>query len=546
MARRRVGAEKRRPAELFDDDRAPEPADGQDLARHSGFTELPDIRAQAPARGAQGQAQGRRCLALAVPRVDLNPALELGYGYSSGHWVFNIFQRGKGVNRLPEGTPAGGWKPGPLDGRICYNPGMLDPKFVYENRDLVAKKCADRGFALDLSEFIRLYEMRKETLLKAEDLRARRNKASELVAQLKRTHQDASAVIAETKGVGDEIKALEEELKEWDEKIRLTLLNIPNPPHDSVPVGKDSSVNVEARRVGQPRAFDFEPLAHWDIGTNLGILDFERAAKITGSRFTVYLGAAARMERALINFMLDIHTRERGFTEVLPPFIANEVSMTGTGNLPKFAQDLFKLEGFPWYLVPTAEVPLTNYYRDEIVDGAILPRRLAAYTPCFRSEAGSYGKDIRGLIRQHQFNKVEMMIFSAPEKSFDELEYMTAGGEEVLKRLELPYRVVTLCTGDMGFASQKTYDIEVWMPTRNGYMEISSCSNCGDFQARRSNIRFRREPKAKPEFVHTLNGSGLAVGRTVSAILENYQQKNGSVAIPPALRPYMDGMDVIK
>jgi seryl-tRNA synthetase len=422
---------------------------------------------------------------------------------------------------------------------------MLDPKFVYENTGLIQEKCASRGFALDLSEFLTLYEARKERLIRADGLRAKRNQDSELVARLKREKKDASAVIAETKGIGDEIKTLDEELKRYDEKIRLTLLNIPNLPHDSVPVGKDSSANVEVRRVGEPRVFDFPPLAHWDLGQNLGILDFERASKITGSRFTVYLGAAARMERALINFMLDIHTRERGFTEVLPPFIANEASLTGTGNLPKFAQDLFKIENFPWYLVPTAEVPLTNYYRDEIIDGSILPRRFAAYTPCFRSEAGSYGKDIRGLIRQHQFNKVEMMIFSLPEKSFDELDYMTAGAEEVLKRLDLPFRTVTLCTGDMGFASQKTYDIEVWMPSRPGYMEISSCSNCGDFQARRANIRFRRGPKAKPEIVHTLNGSGLAVGRTVSAIFENYQQKDGSILIPTALQGYMDGMEKI-
>ncbi len=422
---------------------------------------------------------------------------------------------------------------------------MLDPKFVLENVDLVRQKCEQRGFALDLTEFLRLSEAKKQALHKAEDLRARRNKASEQVAQMKRQGQDASALIAETKGVGDEIKALDEELKAYDEKIRLTLLNIPNPPHDSVPVGRDSSGNVEVRRVGAPPVFDFKPLAHWDVGTNLGLLDFERASKITGARFTVYLGAAARLERALISFMLDIHTRERGFTEVLPPFIANETSLTGTGNLPKFAQDLFKLENYPWYLVPTAEVPLTNYYRDEIIDASILPRRFAAYTPCFRSEAGSYGKDVRGLIRQHQFNKVEMMIFSLPETSFDELEWMTAGAEEVLKRLGLAYRVVTLCTGDMGFASRKTYDIEVWMPSRNGYMEISSCSNCGDFQARRANIRFRREPKAKPEIVHTLNGSGLAVGRTVAAIMENFQDEDGFVVIPEALRPYMDGRAII-
>ncbi len=419
---------------------------------------------------------------------------------------------------------------------------MLDPKFVLENAGLVTDKCAQRGVRIDLSDFLRLSEAKKETLREVEELRSRRNKASEEVARLKRSGGDPSALIAETKQVGGKIKALEDELKPLEERIRETLLNIPNLPDDSVPVGADASGNVEVRRAGEPRDFDFEPLAHWDLGTGLGILDFDRAAKIAGSRFTVSLAAAARLERALINFMLDLHTRERGFTEVLPPFIANEASLTGTGNLPKFAQDLFKLESYPWYLIPTAEVPLTNYHRDEILDGAALPKRLAAYTPCFRSEAGSYGKDIRGLVRQHQFNKVEMMVFSLPENSMDELESMTAGAEEVLKRLGLSYRIVALCTGDMGFASRKTYDLEVWMPSRRGFMEISSCSNCGDFQARRSNIRFRRDLKAKPEFVHTLNGSGLAVGRTVAAILENYQQDGGSVDIPPALRPYMNGL----
>lgn len=428
---------------------------------------------------------------------------------------------------------------------LCYNFAMLDPKFVLDHPDVVAAKCATRGLAVDLEPFLRLSERKKEALRRAEDLRARRNAASEQVSRLKRDKQDASAIIAEMKGVGDEIKALEDELRGLDEETRLTLLNIPNLPHDTVPVGKDASGNVEVRRVGDPPRFDFAPLAHWDVGTNLGLLDFERAAKIAGSRFAVYLGAGARLERALINFMLDLHTRERGYREVLPPFIANAESLTGTGNLPKFAADLFKLEGLPWYLVPTAEVPLTNYHRDEILDGGVLPRRLTAYTPCFRSEAGSYGKDIRGLIRQHQFNKVEMMTFSLPETSFDELEWMTASAEEVLRRLGLAYRVVLLCTGDMGFASRKTYDIEVWMPSRDGYMEISSCSNCGDFQARRANIRFRREPKAKPEFVHTLNGSGLAVGRTVSALLENFQRKDGSVAVPEALRPYLDGLERI-
>ena len=419
---------------------------------------------------------------------------------------------------------------------------MLDPKFVLENAGLVTDKCAQRGVRIDLSDFLRLSEAKKETLREVEELRSRRNKASEEVARLKRSGGDPSALIAETKQVGGKIKALEDELKPLEERIRETLLNIPNLPDDSVPVGADSSGNVEVRRSGDPRDFDFEPLAHWDLGTGLGILDFDRAAKIAGSRFTVSLAAAARLERALINFMLDIHTRERGFTEVLPPFIANEASLTGTGNLPKFAQDLFKLESYPWYLIPTAEVPLTNYHRDEILDGAALPKRLAAYTPCFRSEAGSYGKDIRGLVRQHQFNKVEMMVFSLPENSMEELESMTAGAEEVLKRLGLTYRVVALCTGDMGFASRKTYDLEVWMPSRRGFMEISSCSNCGDFQARRSNIRFRRDPKAKPEFVHTLNGSGLAVGRTVAAILENFQLDGGSIDVPQALRPYMGGL----
>jgi seryl-tRNA synthetase len=422
---------------------------------------------------------------------------------------------------------------------------MLDPKFVFDNRDFVVQRISARGLTLDLDEFVRLSEGKKTVLKRSEDLRAERNKASEQIARFKREQQDAAGLIAEMKKVGDEIQRLDDELRQTDEKIRLILLNIPNLPHTSVPTGKNASDNVVVRTWGEPPSFDFQPQAHWDIGTKLGILDFDRAAKITGSRFTVYLGAGARLERALINFMLDLHTRERGFKEVIPPFIANDVSLTGTGNLPKFADDLFKLERFPWYLIPTAEVPLTNFYRDEIIDGAILPQRFVAYTPCFRSEAGSYGKDIRGLIRQHQFNKVEMMIFSQPDGSFDELERMTAGAEEVLKRLGLACRVVALCTGDMGFASQKTYDLEVWMPSKKGYMEISSCSNCGDFQARRANIRFRKEPKAKPEFAHTLNGSGLAVGRTVSAILENYQQPDGSVVVPPGLRSFMDGLEII-
>jgi seryl-tRNA synthetase len=422
---------------------------------------------------------------------------------------------------------------------------MLDGKYVLEHLDFVKNRLETRGQPINLDGFVRASREKKDILRKVEELRAEKNKASEEISRMKKEGADASSRILEMRKVGEEISALEESLKALEEEIKETLLNIPNVPHESVPAGRGSEDNKEARRWGKQPEFGFEPLAHWDIGETLGILDFERAAKITGSRFTLYMGAGAQLERALISFMLDIHTRERGFTEVLPPFIANAESLTGTGNLPKFKEDLFKLEGFDWYMIPTAEVPLTNIYRNEILDGSVLPRRFAAYTPCFRSEAGSYGKDVRGLIRQHQFNKVEMMIFSLPETSFDELEFMTASAEEVLKRLGLHHRVVLLSTGDMGFASAKTYDLEVWMPSRNGFMEISSCSNCLDFQARRSNIRFKREPKARPEFAHTLNGSGLAVGRTVSAILENCQQKDGSVVIPEALRPYMDGLERI-
>jgi seryl-tRNA synthetase len=422
---------------------------------------------------------------------------------------------------------------------------MLDPKFVLEHLESVQNRLAARGQRISLEEFVRLSREKKDVLKRTEDLRAVKNKASAEVSRLKKDGKDTSAIIAEMRKVGDEIGALEERLKGYDEELKATLLNIPNIPHESVPVGKSSEDNREVRRWGSRPEFGFKPQAHWDIGEKLGILDFERAAKIAGSRFTVHFGAGARLERALISFMIDIHTRERGFTEVLPPFIANAESLTGTGNLPKFKADLFKLEGYDWYLIPTAEVPLTNIYRNEILDGDSLPTRFVAYTPCFRSEAGSYGKDVRGLIRQHQFNKVEMMIFSRPESSFDELEHMTASAEEVLKRLGLHHRVVLLCTGDMGFASAKTYDLEVWMPSRDGFMEISSCSNCVDFQARRANIRFKREAKGRPEFAHTLNGSGLAVGRTVSAILENCQQADGSVVVPEALRPYMDGLERI-
>ncbi len=422
---------------------------------------------------------------------------------------------------------------------------MLDPKFVLDNRDLILRKMAARGLRLDLAELVQVAEERKVVLKRVEDLRAEKNKASEHIARTRKQGKDASALIHDMRLLGDEIGRLEERLKGLDEALRRILLRLPNLPADSVPEGKGPEDNVEIRRFGDKPNFSFSVLPHWEIGRRLGILDFERAAKVAGSRFVVYLGAGARLERALINFMLDLHTKEKGYKEVIPPFIANQESLTGTGNLPKFEKDLFKLRGRHWYLIPTAEVPLTNIYRDEILDGAMLPQRLVAYTPCFRSEAGSYGKDIRGLIRQHQFNKVELMVFSVPDHSFEELEKMTADAEEVLKRLGLHYRVVLLCTADMGFAGAKTYDLEIWLPFQKKYREISSVTNCTDFQARRANIRFRREPKAKPEFVHTLNGSGVAVGRTVSALLETYLQEDGSVLIPEALRPYMDGLEKI-
>jgi seryl-tRNA synthetase len=422
---------------------------------------------------------------------------------------------------------------------------MLDLKTILDDPENVRRRLAGRGFDLDVAELGRLHEERKGTQQRADELRSARNKASEEIGRAKKEGREAARQIAEMKKVGDEIALLEEQVRRVEERLRTILLGIPNLPDDSVPAGQSSEDNVEVRRWGEPPRFSFEAQPHWEIGRRLGILDFDRAAKIAGARFAVSFGAGARVERALINFMLDLHTGEGGHTEVLPPFIANEDSLTGTGNLPKFAEDLFKLESLKWYLIPTAEVPLTNLYRDEILEASYLPLRLAAYTPCFRSEAGSYGKDIRGLIRQHQFNKVELMVFSLPESSMSELERMTGRAEEVLRRLEIPYRVVSLCAGDMGFASAKTYDLELWMPERNKYLEISSCSNCTDFQARRANIRFRREPKARPEFVHTLNGSGVAVGRTVAAILENFQQADGSVRVPQALQPYLDGLERI-
>ena len=422
---------------------------------------------------------------------------------------------------------------------------MLDMKFVAENPELVIEKMALRGIDLDLRDFLRLEKERKDFLQQIEALRFELNKTSKQIGKMKGEGKDPRPLIQEMKKVSDTIRDLEGTYKKLEGELEGMLLDIPNIPHVSVPEGPDSESNREVRRFGKKPAFSFDPKPHWEIGRNLGILDFERAAKLAGSRFAVYFGLGARLERALINFMLDIHTKERGYTEVIPPFIANKESLTGTGNLPKFEEDLFKLKGQPWYLIPTAEVPLTNLYREEILDGQTLPLRFVAYTPCFRSEAGSYGKDIRGLIRQHQFNKVELASFVLPENSYEELEKLTGDAEEVLKRLGLHFRTVALSTGDLGFAGAKTYDLELWMPHRNKYLEISSCTNCENFQARRANIRFRREPKGRPEFVHTLNGSGVAIGRTVSAILECFQQEDGSILVPEALRPYMDGVERI-
>ncbi|MGB6867226.1 MAG: serine--tRNA ligase [Candidatus Aminicenantaceae bacterium] len=422
---------------------------------------------------------------------------------------------------------------------------MLSIKLVEERPDFIRQKMALRGIEADLDEFLSLSQDRKAMLRRIEDLRYELNKTSKQIGQMKKTGEDATDIIVAMKKISDEIKSMDDEYKNIEVKLQNLLLNIPNIPHESVPEGLSPDNNVEVRAFGEKPTFSFPVKPHWELGKDLGILDFERASKLVGSRFAIYLGAGALLERALINFMLDIHTREKGYTEVIPPFIANAESLIGTGNLPKFEEDLFKIRGQEWYLIPTAEVPLTNMYREEILDSSSLPQRFVAYTPCFRSEAGSYGKDIRGLIRQHQFNKVELASFALPEKSYEELEKITADAEEILKRLGLCYRVVVLCTGDMGFAGAKTYDLELWMPHRKKFLEISSCTNCEDFQARRANIRFRRQPKSKPEFVHTLNGSGVALGRTVSALLESYQQEDGSVLIPEILRSYMDGLDRI-
>ncbi len=424
---------------------------------------------------------------------------------------------------------------------------MLDSKYVEENLEKVAAGMKDRGAEFDSGRFRSLDRERRQIIKRVEELEHERNVGSKRVAELKREGKqgDADNLQAELKAVSDMIKELGAERAKADDDLRDFLLGIPNIPHESVPVGKDSSGNREVRRWGEPRVFGFEPKDHVELGKILDIIDLDRAAKITGARFALYKGLGARLERALINFMLDIHTREHGYKEVLPPFMANSESFIGTGNLPKFAADLFKVEGTDYYLVPTAEVPVTNMHRDEILSGDDLPIKYAAYTPCFRSEAGSYGKDVRGIIRQHQFNKVELVKFAAPESSYDELESLTANAYRILELLELPYRVVVLCTGDMGFSSAKTYDIEVWVPSENTYREISSCSNFQDFQARRASIRYRQSGGGKPRLVHTLNGSGLAVGRTVVAILENFQEPDGTVTVPGALVPYMGGVERI-
>ncbi|MEG6585333.1 serine--tRNA ligase [Dendrosporobacter sp. 1207_IL3150] len=421
---------------------------------------------------------------------------------------------------------------------------MLDIRFVRDNPEKVQQALENRGNAMSLEDFLALEKERRELLGEVENLKNKRNTVSQQISLMRRNKENADDLVAEMRAVGDRISELDGRVKEVEAGINEIILNIPNVPHESVPIGRDENDNKEIRRWGEPRQFAKEPLAHWEIGEKLGILDFERGGKVTGTRFTFYRGLGARLERALINFMLDLHTREHGYTEYFPPFIANKESMTGTGQLPKFGEDMFKLEGLDYYLIPTAEVPITNLHRSEILDGKELPYYYAAYSACFRAEAGAAGRDTRGLIRQHQFNKVELVKFSLPEESYNELEKLTNNAEKVLQLLGLPYRVILLCSGDMGFSSAKTYDIEVWLPSFNKYREISSCSNFEDFQARRADIKFRRELKAKPEFAHTLNGSGLAVGRTVSAILENYQQEDGSVVIPEVLRPYM-GVDLI-
>ncbi len=423
---------------------------------------------------------------------------------------------------------------------------MLDIKFVRANIDKVEEMLKTRNMKMDLSEFKELEEKRRKLITEVEGLKALRNEKSKELGKLKKEGKLTDDLRAEMQDLSERIKNLDNELREIEEKLQNILLNIPNMLHDSVPIGQDENDNVVYKVYGEKRNFSFEPKPHWEIGESLGILDFKRASKLAGARFSLYIGPGALLERALINFMLDLHTKEHGYIEVLPPFMVNRKTMTGTGQLPKFEEDLFKIEGMDYFLIPTAEVPVTNIFSEEILDEGELPIYMTAYTPCFRREAGAYGRDVRGLTRQHQFNKVELVKFAKPEESYDELEKLLENAEEVLKRLGLHYRVVTLCSGDTGFSAAKTYDIEVWLPGQGIYREISSCSNFEDYQARRAKIRFKRKGKKGTEFVHTLNGSGLAVGRTVIAILENYQQEDGSVIIPEVLRKYMNGMEKIE
>jgi seryl-tRNA synthetase len=422
---------------------------------------------------------------------------------------------------------------------------MLDVKLLRDDLAQVKERMATRGGAVDWDAFVAIDRERRDALATIERLKEKKNRLSGEIGKIKKAGGDAGALMRETEAVSEAIRVSEAPLADIEARFESFMLTVPNLPSPTVKIGKSEHDNREVRRWGEPPKFDFEAKNHWDIGEELAILDFERAAKITGARFTVYSGAGARLERALINFMLDLHTGENGYQEMLPPALVNRASLVGTGQLPKFEEDLFHLAPGDYFLIPTAEVPLTNLHRDEMLERAALPIKYVAYTPCFRSEAGSYGKDVRGLIRQHQFNKVEMVKLTEPENSYDELEALVRNAEEVLQRLKLPYRVMELCTGDLGFGAAKTYDLEVWLPGQNTYREISSCSNCEDFQARRANIRYRKENKGKPIFVHTLNGSGLAVGRTLVAVLENYQQKDGSVIVPEALRVYMGGMERI-
>jgi len=425
---------------------------------------------------------------------------------------------------------------------------MLDPSYIRDHMEEVRAALRSRGVDADkaLEEIATLETARRRIITELEGLKRQQNAAGDEIARAKRMGKDTTAIQEANKARAAQIKQLDFQRDSIEYQRQAAVMGLPNLPHASVPVGKSAADNVEVRRHGTPRTFEFPPQPHWDLGPALGLLDFERGVRLAGARFTVLNGAGARLSRALINFMLDLHTREHGYREIAPPFVANTDTLKGTGQLPKFEQDLFKIAGdWDLYLIPTAEVPLTNLHRGEILDGRELPIRYTAYTPCFRSEAGSYGQDVRGLIRQHQFDKVELVKLTAPERSYDELELLTAHAEEVLKRLELPYRTMLLCTGDMGFAAAKTYDIEVWLPSQNTYREISSCSNTEAFQARRANIKFRAAGTGKAEFVHALNGSGLAVGRTLIAVIENYQEKDGSVTIPAALRPYMDGRERI-